>query len=841
MKVCNGLPWRSWHSPSLAAPIGLISVLSTVAIVVVGCARQASAQATTTANASSVGAVLDQYCVTCHNERRVNATGPTSILNARLRETGLAFDILDVTRPSDNLEEWEAAITKLRAGTMPPGGSPRPDDATYDVVASWLETEIDRVASASPNPGRNSSVHRLNSTEYTNAIRDLFVLEIDGDALLPGDETSDTGFDNNADILTITTSHLERYLSAARKITRLAIGLPPAAGFVRFENSVLLTQSDRQSEDLPLGSRGGIASPYNFPADGEYRFRVLLASNWQDYIRGMGRRHELDLRIDGEIVRRFTVGGEAPPGAAATSFSPAELGSPEWEEYMFGADSELDIRAPVKGGPHVVGVSFVRSMWEWEGVLQPQMVGELLSNDEMYHGDAQVLALEIEGPFDATIPEDTPSRQKIFSCYPTDASEEGACATRILSRLARLAYRRPVTDQEVRTLLAFFEDGRERGGSFDTGIQLALERLLVDPAFLLRVQEDPPDAVPGQPYRLSEIELATRLAFFLWSSIPDEPLLDAAERGELSDPAILDQQVRRMLADPRTESLVSNFAAQWLHLRNLSDVKGEPAIFPSFDQDLVESFRQETELFIGSTIKEDRSVLELLRADYSFLDERLARHYGIPGVYGSRFRRVTLPNMDERGGLLAHGSVLSLSSYPTRTSPVLRGKWLLEAILGAPPPAPPPNVPDLPERGVEGEITSVRERLEQHRANPVCNACHQNIDPPGFALENYDAIGAFRLLDEAGRPVDAVGNMPNGVTVDGLPGLRSMLLEKPERFVNTLTQRLLAYALGRQLDYHDHPSVREIVRKAVAEDYRWSSIIRGVVESPTFQMRMPAD
>ena len=366
--VRHGLRWRSWHSPSLAAPIGLISVLSTVAIVVVGCARQASAQATTTATASSVGAVLDQYCVTCHNERRVNATGPTSILNAKLRETGLAFDILDVTRPSDNLEEWEAAITKLRAGTMPPGGSPRPDDATYDVVASWLETEIDRVASASPNPGRNSSVHRLNSTEYTNAIRDLFVLEIDGEALLPGDETSDTGFDNNADILTITTSHLERYLSAARKITRLAIGLPPAAGYVRFENSVLLTQSDRQSEDLPLGSRGGIASRYNFPADGEYRFRVLLASNWQDYIRGMGRRHELDLRIDGEIVRRFTVGGEAPPGAAATSFSPAELGSPEWEEYMFGADSELDIRAPVKGGPHVVGVSFVRSMWEWEGV-----------------------------------------------------------------------------------------------------------------------------------------------------------------------------------------------------------------------------------------------------------------------------------------------------------------------------------------------------------------------------------------------------------------------------------------------------------------------------------------
>ena len=846
--------FRSWHPRSLAALIGSISVLSTVAIVVVGCARggtydvlgapraQATAPATTTATASSVRTVLDQYCVTCHNESMVSATGePTSLLVSKLRATGLAFDVLDVTRPSDNLEAWEAAITKLRAGTMPPGGSPRPDEATYHAVASWLENEIDRVASASPNPGRNSSVHRLNRTEYTNAIRDLFVLEIDGDALLPGDETSDTGFDNNADVLSITTSQLERYLSAARKITRLAIGLPPAAGFVRFENSVLLTQSDRQSEELPLGSRGGIASRYDFPADGEYRFRIQLQSNWQDYIRGMGRRHELDLRIDGEIVRRFTVGGEAPPGAAPTSFSPGEIGSPEWEEYVREADSELDIRVPVKGGPHVVGVSFVRSMSETEGILQPQMVGELLSNDEMFHGDARVQAVEIEGPYDGAIPEDTPSRQKVFDCYPTDASEEGACATRILSRLARLAYRRPVTDQDLRTLLAFFEDGRERGGGFDTGIQLALERLLVDPAFLLRVQEDPPGAVPGQPYRLSEIELATRLSFFLWSSIPDEPLLDAAERRELSDPAILDQQVTRMLADPRAESLVSNFAAQWLHLRNLSDVKGEPAIFPNFDQDLVESFRQETELFIASTIKEDRSVLDLLRADYSFINERLARHYGIPGIYGSRFRRVTLPNTDERGGLLAHGSVLSLTSYPNRTSPVLRGKWLLEAIFGAPPPGPPPNVPELPERGEGGEITSVRERLEQHRRNPVCASCHENIDPPGFALESYDALGAFRTLDEGGRPVDNIGVMPNGVTIDGLPGLRSLLLDKPERFVGTLTERLLAYALGRQLDYYDRPSVREIVRNAAADDYRWSSLIRGVVGSPTFQMRMAAE
>ena len=683
-------------------------------------------------------------------------------------------------------------------------------------------------------------MHRLNRTEYANAIRDLFALEIDGDALLPGDETSDTGFDNNADVLSITTSQLERYLSAARKITRLATGLPPAAGFVRFENSVLLTQSDRQSEDLPLGSRGGIAARYYFPADGEYQFTIQLGSNWQDYIRGMGRPHELDLRIDGELVRRFTVGAEAPPGAAATTFSPAELGSPEWEEYVREADSDLNVRVPVDGGPHVVGVSFVRSMWEPEGILQPQMAGELLSNDEMFHGDARVHSVSIEGPYEGVLLGDTPSRQKIFECYPAVASEEAACASRILSQLARLAYRRPVTDQDLRTLLAFFEDGRARGG-FDAGIQLALERLVVDPDFLLRVQEDPADAVPGRPYRLSEIELATRLSFFLWSSIPDEPLLDAAERRELSDPEILGQHVRRMLADPRAESLVSNFAAQWLHLRNLSDVKGEPAIFPNFDQDLVESFRQETELFIASTIEEDQSVLDLLRADYTYVNERLARHYGIPGIYGSRFRRVTLPNTHERGGLLAHGSVLSLSSYPDRTSPVLRGKWLLEAIFGAPPPGPPPNVPDLPDRGEEGQIASVRERLEQHRSNPVCASCHASIDPPGFALESYDALGAFRTLDEAGRPVDDTGVMPNGVIVDGLTGLRALLLEKPERFVGTLTERLLAYALGRQLNFYDHPSVREIVRSAARGDYRWSSLIQGIVESPTFQMRMPAE
>ncbi len=724
---------------------------------------------------------------------------------------------------------------------MPPGGSPRPDEATYRTVVSWLETEIDRVASVSPDPGRNSSVHRLSRTEYGNAIRDLFGLEIDVTSLLPGDETSDTGFDNNADVLTITPVQLDRYLSAARRITRLATGLASTSGFARFENSVLLTQSDRQSEDLPLGSRGGIAASYNFPADGEYLIKVFLGTNWQDYIRGMGRRHHLDIRIDGELVQRFAVGGEAPGRPAPKTFSPAELGDPEWEQYVREADEQLEVRLSVEAGPRLVGVSFVRTMWEPEGILQPQMAGELLSNDEMYHGNARVHAVTIEGPYEGAVAEDTPSRRRIFVCDPRTDSSEMECATTILSRLTRLAYRRPVIDEDIQTLLGFFEEGRNRSGTFDGGVQLALERLLVDPDFLLRVQADPPGLAAGQVYQLSDLDLASRLSFFLWSSIPDEPLLALAERGQLTDSATMRRQVRRMLADPRALALVDNFATQWLHLRSLPDVRAEPSVFPDFDDDLVEGFRKETELFLASTIEEDRSVLDLLRADYTFVNERLARHYGIPGIYGSRLRRVVVPNTDERGGLLAHGSVLALTSYPNRTSPVLRGKWLLETILDAPPPGPPSDVPDLPDRGEGGRKASVRERLEQHRSNPTCASCHAAIDPPGFALENFDATGAWRTVDGEGRPVDSSGTMPSGQTIRGLVGLRALLLEHPEQFAATVTRRLLAYALGRQLEYYDQPTVREVVRSSVDDDYRWSSLILGIVESSTFRMRRAAE
>jgi mono/diheme cytochrome c family protein len=786
--------------------------------------RAAPVVAAPPAGLDTTRAALGRYCIACHNQKLLTA--------------GLALDTVDVAKPSVSAAVWERVILKLRGGVMPPPGSPRPDDATYDSVSRWLETEIDRSAAASPNPGRNSTVHRLNRAEYHNAIRDLFAVDIDVKALLPGDETSDRGFDNNADVLSLTTTQLERYMSAARKITRLATGLPPTgAGFETFEVPLLLLQDDRQNEDLPLGSRGGAVVRYNFPVDGEYLIKVHLRTNWQDYILGMGTPHQLDIRIDGALVKRFTVGGDARGRPSPAGFAIAEPGEPAWEEYIHHADDQLEVRLPIKAGPRAVGLSFVRKMLEPEGILQPRQGGRVLSQSVEYDGNAAVGSVAIGGPYRVDGPGNTPSRRGIFVCEPVRGAEEEGCATKILSRVARRAFRRPVTARDVQVLLGFFKDGRASGGSFDAGIQLALERLLVDPDFLLRIEREPNNVSPGRVYRLSDLEVASRLSFFLWSSIPDEPLLDVAERGKLTDPLMLEQQVRRMLADVRSQALVDNFAAQWLHLRNLEDVLGDPVPFPDFDLNLVEAFRTETELFIASTLHEDRSVLDLLSANYTFVNERLAQHYGIPGVYGSRFRRVTLPDREQRGGLLAHGGLLALTSYPTRTSPVLRGKWLLDTILGAPPPQPPPDVPDLPERGQGGKTVSVRERLEQHRQNPACASCHSTIDPLGFALENYDALGAWRTLDEGGGVVDAAGTMRSGAKVEGLRGLRALLLNKREQFVRTVTEKLVAYAVGRELEYYDQPTVRKVAQDAAPREYRWSSLILGVVRSPAFLMR----
>ncbi len=770
-------------------------------------------------------AFVDKYCITCHNQK--------------LHTAGLALDNLDVAKPGANAEAWERVIAKLQAGSMPPPGLPRPGPAVYHSVASTLENGIDKAWAASPNPGRINAVHRLNRSEYNHAIRDLFAVGLDVKPLLPGDETADGSFDNFADVLSISTAHLERYMSVARQVTRLATGLPPSSpGLERFEIPLHVLQNDRQSEDLPLGSRGGIAIHHDFPVDGDYLVKVRLQRQYQDYLKGMGWPQKLDVRLDGKLLKRFIVGGGAQGRPAATSYAgdgePGFAGDPEWEKYMqLTGDAGLEIRAPVKAGPHVVGVSFVRELWEPEGLPQPLQRGRVIADDNVYMDYANVGSVLIGGPYKVAGPaKDTPSRRAIFVCQPGVASEERACASRILSKIARLAYRRPVTNADLKTLLEFFDTGRQDGGSFDAGVQFALERLLVDPDFLLRVHRA--TLAPAVNHN-RDIELASRLSFFLWSSIPDDRLLTLAERGELSNAAIFEKEVRRLLADPRaTDALVNDFAAQWLNLRRVEEVVVDPDRYPNYDESLLQAFKRETELFIASTLREDRSVVDLLNANYTFVNERLARHYGIPGVYGSRFRRVSLPNHDQRGGLLAEGALLATTSYPDRTSPVLRGKWLLNNIFGLSIPPPPADVDRNIETKPGAKPTTMRERLAQHRQDPSCNGCHSVIDPLGFALENFDVIGGWRSVDELGQPVDATGSTESGATIDGLSGLRTLLLEQPEQFPRTVTEKLMAYALGRRLEYYDRPAVRRIVRDAGVQNYRWSSIILGIVESPNF-------
>jgi mono/diheme cytochrome c family protein len=791
----------------------------------------ASGQTPPAAPAGDARALFDTYCITCHNQK--------------LRTAGLALDALDVSKPSANTEVWERVIGKLRAGSMPPAGMPRPPAEAYHAVATSLENEIDRAWAVHPNTGKISPVHRLNRAEYQNAIRDLFALDFDVKPLLPGDETADGSFDNFADVLSISTAHLERYLSVARQITRLAMGMPPIKpGLERFEIPLHVIQDERQSEDLPLGSRGGMAIPYNFPVDGEYLIRISLQRQYQDYIKGMGWPQQLDVRLDGKLLKRFTVGGAAKGRPAASSYAgsgePNFAGDPEWETYMqITGDAGVQVRIPVTGGPHTLGVSFVRELWEPEGLPQPLQRGRVITDDQVYMDYANVGSVQIGGPYQPKgPPTDSPSRRAILVCQPHIATEENACATKVLSRLARLAYRRPVTSLDVQTLMGFFETGRHEGGSFDAGIQFALERMLSDPDFLLRVHRE--TAEPGQSLpHASSLELASRLSFFIWSSIPDDHLLTLAERGQLSHPATIEKEVKRMLADPRAvDALVNNFAAQWLNLRRVQEVVVDPERYPNYDLSLIQAFQRETEMFVGSTILEDRPIADLLNADYTFVNERLARHYGIPGIYGSRFRRVTLPRHDQRGGLLAEGALLATTSYPDRTSPVLRGKWLLNNIFGMPVPPPPPGVDTSAVENKPGApVKSMREKLALHRQSATCNSCHSVIDPLGFALENFDVIGGWRSVDEAGKPVDSTGSTVGGAKIEGLAGLRSLLLDQPEQFPRTVTEKLMAYAIGRRLEYYDRPAVRKIVRDAAATDYRWSALILGIAESPTFLAR----
>ncbi|MGE3957825.1 MAG: DUF1592 domain-containing protein [Vicinamibacterales bacterium] len=782
-------------------------------------------------------ATIRRYCVTCHNQR--------------LKTAGLTLDTIDAEHPALNPDEWERVVMKLRSGSMPPTGVPRPDAAAYAEMIGWLEGELDRAWAAAPNPGRIGAVHRLNRTQYNNAIRDLFALrDVDVRAQLPGDETADGSFDNFADSLSISTAHLERYLSVARQVTRLATGLPPTAPTLDVHEVPLhVVQDDRQSEDLPLGSRGGIAVRHHVPVDGEYTITVKLRRQYQDYLMGMGWPQRLDVRVDGRLVKRFTVGGGAKGRAAAASYAgdgePNFAGDPEWEEYMqVGGDAGLDVRVPLKAGPRVVGVSFVREQFEPEGLPQPLQRGRVLTNDQLYMDNAAVGAVQVGGPFGAVTPaSSTPSARAIFSCRPAAQADEPACASRILARIGRLAYRRPLTKADTDDLLAFFRDGRRNGGSFEAGIQFALERMLVDPDFLLRVHRDPPELKAGgarpASYAMTDLEIASRLSFFLWASLPDARLLDRAEKGQLTTPAVLEAETMRMLADPRAvDTLATDFAAQWLNLRRVGDVVAHPDVYPSFDDSLLEAFRTETELFVASTVRENRSVLDLIRADYTYVNERLARHYNFPGISGSRFRRVTVPDITQRGGVLAHGSLLATTSYPERTSPVLRGKWLLENIFGVTVPPPPPGVNvALAEAAPGTRPPTIRERLAQHRKQPVCASCHAVIDPAGFALENFDAIGGYRLIDESGKPVDAVGSTVDGTPVNGLPGLRALLLNPQDKFPHTVTTKLMAYALGRPLEHFDRPAVRRIVRDAAPGGYTWSSIVLGIVKSPSFLRR----
>ncbi len=757
------------------------------------------------ASSTPYRALLDQYCVTCHNERA--KTG------------GLALDKLDLNHITDGAETWEKVVRKLRGGMMPPQGRPRPaSDEVYKFVG-FLETSLDRAGATQPNPGR-APIHRLNRTEYGNAIRDLLALDVDVADLLPADDESN-GFDNIADVLKLSPSLLEQYLAAARKISSLALGDPAIETVTqRYPLPPDISQDDH-IEGLPLGTRGGILIHHNFPLDGQYDFRVFLLRNIVGYMKGLEWPHQLEITVDGERVFLAPVGGEADNKMSDANFAAA----------ADTIDARLKSRIAVKAGPHDVGVAFLRkNSAEYDEPLEAHTRDHDLQN---MNGVPLIEHVDITGPFDATGSGNTPSRRKLLTCRPTGDADSTACARKIISTVARRAYRQPLSDADMDLLLSFYESGKKK--NFEAGIQNALAFILTSPKFLFRTESDPVNAAPGSIYRVGDLELASRLSFFIWSSIPDDELLNVATQGRLKDPAVLDQQVKRMLADPKSDALVRNFAGQWLFLRNLQSSKPDGHEFPNFDDNLRQAFRRETEMFFESILRENRSVLDLLNANYTFVNERLAKHYGIPNVYGTQFRRVTLTDQT-RMGLLGQGSVLTVTSYPNRTSPVLRGKWILENILGTPPPPPPPNVPPLKENEDGVKQRSVRELMEEHRKSPACASCHAVMDPLGFSLENFDGIGEWRTKDQSG-PIDASGQLADGTKVEGPVTLRQALLRHPEQFVGTVTEKMLTYALGRGVEFYDMPVVRGIVRDAAKNDYKFSSLIMSIVKSTPFQMR----
>lgn len=807
------------------APLALLVVASLICFAPISNARSSASPGTVQprADQSAHLQLIGTYCVTCHNDRA--------------RTGGLSLSGVDLSNPIRDGELWEKVLHKLRTGQMPPAGRPRPDPAALEATASWIATTLDLAGAASPDPGR-VGVHRLNRTEYANAIRDLLALEVDVKALLLPDE-ADEGFDNVAASLALSPAHLERYLAAARAISRMAVGDPAfgdAPGSATYKVPRLLEQDVRVSEDQPFGSRGGLVVRHHFPLSGEYGFKVRLRRQVYDYIVGMGHAQDLDLRIDGRRVHRFTVGGAGQGMPGPLTWNGEIVGDTAWELYMHAADAGLEIRTAVEAGPHAVSVSFVHSPWEPEGVAQPLPVDFGRGSDEQYDGYAAVDALTIHGPYHAAGSGTTASRRAVFTCRPAIAVDERRCASQILSSLARRAYRRPVAEDDLRTLLTFFDRGRAEHG-FERGIQLALERMLVSFNFLFRIEQQPAGVAPGGVYRVSDVDLASRLSFFLWSSIPDDELLTLAIDGRLREPAVLERQVRRMLRDPRATALVDSFASQWLGLRKAASWQPDPNVFPEFDENLREAFLRETRLFLADQLDADRGILDLLTADYSFLNQRLAEHYGVPGLTGERFRKVRFDD-GTRGGLLGQGALLMVTSYPDRTAPVVRGFWVLENLLGMPPPPPPPNVPDLEPKSPDGRLLSIREQMEIHRRNPACAVCHVRMDPLGFSLENFDAIGRWRTRS-GGVPVDASAVFADGTPIDGVRGLRAFLVDREASYVDTFAGKLLTYALGRRVDHRDQPALRRIVRAAGANP-RWSDIILGIVGSTPFQMRKAA-
>lgn len=754
--------------------------------------------------------VVTQYCVTCHN--------------SRLQTAGLDLETADFAGSPVGVhaELWEKVVRKLGTGSMPPQGVRRPDQQALDSLQGWLEQELDQAAAARPNPGRPLA-HRLNRYEYGNAIRDLLQVEVDVSTLLPPDDAA-YGFDNISEVLGLSPVQVERYVAAAEYISALAVGEPHAAPGsqtyrVRHDRS-----QDEHAEGAPFGTVGGIQVRHFFPVDAEYSFQVTLFRTNLDVVRGLENPNDLEITVDGERVFVHTIGG------GADQPEPGEIS----KESGDAIDARLQVRVPIKAGSRSVGAAFIQRRGASTIRLQPFLRSSAGPYDAT--GRPHVSTMTVVGPFNATGPGDTASRRRIFECRPAQATAERRCAEQIITTLARRAYRRPPTKDDLVPLLAFYEAGR-RDGTFETGIQRALHRILASPKFLLRVERQPSGPSTGRPYRLSDVELASRLSFFLWSTIPDDELLGLAIEGRLTDRATLEKQVRRMLADQRSRALVQGFASQWLQLRNLRSLVPDSETFPDFDDQLREAFARETELLFESIVAEDRNVLDLLRADYTFVNERLAKHYGIPYVYGSHFRRVAVPD-ERRRGLLGHGSVLTVTSHADRTAPVLRGKWILDNLLGTPPPPPPPDVSiDLAEPDEGAPPLTVRDRMKLHRQSPQCASCHNLMDPPGLALENFDAVGRWREQD-AGQAIDATTQLSDGRKVDGVVDLRNALLTRERVLVRTMTEKLLTYAVGRGLQHHDMPVVRGIVREAAQRDYSFSALVLGISRSLPFQMRI---